>query len=194
MAVVYGKQEKNELLLAQKIIQEFGITSEKDLPVDIDMILREKGFTVKEENLPENLTAVLDSRDRKNPVLLIEKKLDEKEKRFAKAWELGQFLIDTEFEGIRTDKNIKPYVPIPNDLGSEESKNAQKASNFAAALLMPQKLFAEELQKTSQLQSGASSSSDDKILDGIITVAGAFAVGAALVVLGIALSGGKNGK
>lgn len=186
------RQEKNELLLAQKIINDFGITSEKNLPVDIDRILASKGFTVKEEKLPENLTAVLDARDRKNPVLLIEKTLDIKEKRFAKAWELGQFLLDTDFEGIRTDKEIKPYVPILNNFSSEESKIAQKASNFAVELLMPQKLFAEELKKTSNSQSDLNSSKDDEILKVIAAVGGAFSVGAALVILGIALSGGRR--
>lgn len=123
---------------------------------------------------------------------MIEKTLDIKEKRFAKAWELGQFLLDTDFEGIRTDKEIKPYVPILNNFSSEESKIAQKASNFAVELLMPQKLFAEELKKTSNSQSDLNSSKDDEILKVIAAVGGAFSVGAALVILGIALSGGRR--
>lgn len=173
-------------------LEEFGITSEKDLSVDIDKILKSKNFIVKEVSLPENLSAVLDARNRKNPVLLVEQNLKAEEKRFAKAWELGQFLLDPIFEGIRTDKNIKPYTPLAGINQSDADKNAQKASNFAAELLMPKNLFAQEIKE--KLQGENSSQSNDDVLKTIADIAAVFAVGAGIVLLAIALSGGKNGK
>lgn len=38
--------ERDEIFLANNIIEEFGIQAMGDLPVNIDMILQVKGFTV----------------------------------------------------------------------------------------------------------------------------------------------------
>lgn len=183
----------NEFALAEGIIKEFGISSEKDLPVDIDRILKSKGFIVNEENLPEGLCAVLDVRDRTKPVLLLEKTLQEKDKRFAKAWELGQFLLDVRFDGIRTDKGGTVFSTMQPLIINEADRINLKARNFAASLLMPKNLFEAEVTKQSVTQN-KSAPTDDDIIKALSAMTGVFAVGLGIVLLASAFSNGKDKK
>ena len=100
--------ERDEIFLANSIIEEFGIQAMGDLPVDIDMILQAKGFTVIERELPEDLVAILDTTEKGHPLLVTESKLSDREARFTKARELGHYLLSKSFSGIRTDKAAPP--------------------------------------------------------------------------------------
>lgn len=180
MASTSSSATKEERLAAD-ILEEFGITKEQ-LPVDVDAILAAKGFVVREEELPESLAAVLDTRQEGKPVLLVDKNQDEKQLRFVKACELGHFLLDKDFRGVRTDKK-SPLANIPS--ASYTDAHALNAERFAYALLMPKTLLSEQVRDNAD-------KSDDDLAGKLGTIFGVSAIAAVAGLVLYALFGGKE--
>lgn len=181
--------EREEIALANSVIEEFGIRTKANLPVDIDRILLTKGFTVAARELPEGLVAVLDTTEKGRPLLVIDSRLSDNDARFTKARELGNYLLAKNFRGIRTDKAVPPEELISPTYGGDENR----ANRFAAALLMPRKLLAQSIKENSEQSQQKTSSADDGIMGALLGVGAAFAVGLGVVLLASAL-GGSNKK
>ena len=181
--------EREEIALANSVIEEFGIRTKADLPVDIDRILLAKGFTVAARELPEGLVAVLDTTEKGRPLLVTDSRLSEKDARFTKARELGNYLLAKNFCGIRTDRAVPPAELISPAYDEDENR----ANRFAAALLMPQKLLAQSIKENSGQAQQNTPGGDDGIMGALIGVGAAFAVGLGVVLLASAL-GGSNKK
>lgn len=177
--------EREEIALANRIIEEFGIRTRADLPVDIDRILLANGFSVAERELPEGLVAVLDTTVKGKPLLVLDNRLSEKDARFTKARELGNYLLAKNFVGVRADKAISPGELMTPELSEDEGR----ARRFAAALLMPQNLLSESIRESAANVHADSHDDGDRNLLGILASVGtAFAVGAGVVLLASALS------
>ena len=174
--------ERDEIFLANSIIEEFGIQAMGNLPVNIDMILQVKGFTVIERELPEDLVAILDTTEKGHPLLVTESKLSDREARFTKARELGHYLLSKSFSGIRTDKAAPPVSMMASTNDDED----YRASRFAAALLMPRKLLTESIRETWK-PSLPHQSDDSEMLELLSTVGTTFAVGLGVVLTAYAL-------
>ena len=181
--------EREEIALANSVIEEFGIRTKADLPVDIDRILSAKGFTVAARELPEGLVAVLDTTVKGKPVLVTDSRLSDKDARFTKARELGNYLLAKNFCGIRTDRAVPPAGLISPAYDEDD----MRASRFAAALLMPKGLLAQSIKENSERTQVQSSDGDEGIMGALIGVGAAFAVGLGVVLLASAL-GGSNKK
>ncbi len=177
-----GDARSYEAQVAERILDEFGITRDT-LPVDMDMILAAKGFAVRERKLPEDLAAVLDTRTAGKPLLLLDEHLDPEKKRFVKACELGHFLLDGDFSGVRMDK--KAFLPQSLS-GTMADESERRANRFAYALLMPKKILEEQARKNT-------GKSDD---DFAATLAAIFGVSALVVAVGLVISAllGDKGK
>ena len=181
---MHGDARQYEAQVAEKILNEFGITAKDKLPVDMDAILAAKGFAVRERDLPEDLAAVLDTRTAGKPILLVDRHLDHAKKRFVKACELGHFLLDGYFSGVRMDKKAFFSQALG---GMSADKSERRANRFAYALLMPKKILEEQAQKND-------GKSDDDFASTLAAVFGVsvLAVAAALVIS--ALLGDNKGK
>lgn len=180
---MHGEARNYETQVAEDILNEFGITTRDKLPVDMDAILAAKGFTVSERDLPEDLAAVLDTRTAGKPILLVDRHLDLPKKRFVKACELGHFLLDGDFTGVRMDK--KAFFPqtlsgLPTD-GAE-----RRANRFAYALLMPKKILEEQAQKNN-------GKSDDDFASALAAVFGVSVLAVAVALVISALLGDNKG-
>lgn len=181
---MHGEARNYETQVAEYILNEFGITTRDKLPVDMDAILAAKGFTVSERDLPEDLAAVLDTRTAGKPILLVDRHLDLPKKRFVKACELGHFLLDGDFTGVRMDKKAF-FSQALSGLSADESE--RRANRFAYALLMPKKILEEQAQKNND-------KSDDDFASALAAVFGVSALAVAVALVISALLGDNKGK
>lgn len=180
-----GETRSHETQAAESILHEFGITDKDKLPVDIDAILAAKGFAVSERDLPEDVAAVLDTRTAGKPILLVDKALDSQKKRFVKACELGHFLLDGNFAGVRMDK--KGFLSQSLISSAPADETDRRANRFAYALLMPKKILEEQAQENN-------GKSDDDFARTLATIFGVSAVAVAVGLVIFALAGDKGKK
>ena len=83
-----------------------------------------------------------------NPIILVNQFHSEARKRFSKAHELGHFLLQKEFDGLRVDKQMF----FRNELSKKGIDSDEiEANRFAAALLMPEKILSNILFNTSNV-------------------------------------------
>lgn len=181
---MHGEARNYETQAAESILHEFGIAGKDKLPVDMDAILAAKGFSVSERDLPEDLAAVLDTRTAGKPILLVDKDLDPEKKRFVKACELGHFLLDGDFTGVRMDKKAFLSQSL---VGAPEDETDRRAKRFAYALLMPKKILEAQAQENG-------GKSDDECARTLAAIFGVSAVAVAVGLVIFALTGDKGKK
>ena len=129
-----------EIKAAQDIINVYHYTKD-NLPVNIRQIIIDKNIIVKEVNLPDDISGVLDTRaDR--PIILVQKKHDKKRKRFSLAHELGHFVLNSSPRGVHLDRNTY-FRSNLSSIGTDIEE--KKANRFAAELLMPSDILWEIL-------------------------------------------------
>ena len=129
-----------EILAAKEIVKVYKYTK-NNLPVDIWMIMRGKSIIVKEVDLPNEISGVLDTRG-SQPIVLIQGKHDDKRKRFSLAHELGHYILDSSMRGVHLDKHTFFRSNLSSSGTNLEEK---KANRFAAELLMPSDILWEIL-------------------------------------------------
>lgn len=125
-----------EIVKANDILLKFNIT-EENLPVDIDYILKRLNIDCYEVELPDNISGVLDTRSTK-AIILVNKAHSESRKRFSKAHELGHYLLQKDFIGLRVDKQLF----FRNNTSKKGiDKEEIEANKFAASLLIPETIL-----------------------------------------------------
>lgn len=119
---------------AKEIEQLFKQIEYKTGFVDINKIATKLGIRVIEEDLPDNVSGVLDCRTKEETIVLLNKHHHENRKRFSLAHEMGHFVLH-KMSGVHMDTKIflRSEAPILHGIKIE-----REANQFAAALLMPE--------------------------------------------------------
>ena len=134
--------ELSEIIEARNIITHYGYSVDS-MPVKVKHILLDKGIIVKEMDLPNGISGVLDTRGKK-PLVLINSIHSENRQRFSMAHELGHFLLQTSFTGVHMDK----ATYFRSNLSAEGTDIYEKKANrFAAELLIPTDFLLIKLQE-----------------------------------------------
>jgi Zn-dependent peptidase ImmA (M78 family) len=134
--------ELQEIIEAKKIITHYGYSVDS-IPVNVKHILIDKGIIVKDMDLPNGISGVLDTRGKK-PLVLINSTHSENRQRFSMAHELGHFLLQTSFTGVHMDK----ATYFRSNLSAEGTDiDEKKANRFAAELLIPTNILLVKLQE-----------------------------------------------
>jgi Zn-dependent peptidase ImmA (M78 family) len=102
--------------------------------VDLDSIAKHLGIRVIEEDLPDNVSGVLDCRSIEEPIVLLNKHHHLHRRRFSLAHEIGHFVLH-KMSGVHMDTKIFLRSDSPNLHGI---KIEREANQFAAELLMPE--------------------------------------------------------
>jgi Zn-dependent peptidase ImmA (M78 family) len=131
-----------EIKAAKKIINNYHYTKDNSW-VDIRKIIADKDIIVKEIDLPDNISGVLDTRG-EQPIILVHKEHEEKRKRFSLAHELGHFVLNSSPRGVHLDRQT--YFRS-NLSASGTDKEEKKANRFAAELLIPSDILWEILSE-----------------------------------------------
>ena len=145
-----------EILFAKKIVLQYGFSFDT-LPIKVEQIIQDHNITLSEEDLPDDVSGVLDTR--KNPIILINQKDQQTRKRFTMAHELGHFLFHARQPSVYMD--TKTY--FRNSLSSEGKYNDEKQANrFASELLIPTHILLNILDENTNF-SNATDDEDDII-------------------------------
>lgn len=131
-----------EIKAAKEIVNSYNYTKKK-LPINIRKIMADKGIIVKDIELPDKISGVLDTRG-EQPIVLIQKEHGEKRKRFSLAHELGHFILNSSPRSIYLDRHTYFRSNLSSSGIDTEEK---KANRFAAELLMPSDILWEILSK-----------------------------------------------
>jgi len=130
-----------EIVEARNLITQYGYSLDS-VPIDVKSILIDKGIIVKEINLPDDISGVLDTRGQK-PIVLINSSHSENRQRFSMAHELGHFILQSSFSGVHMDK----ATYFRSNLSAEGTNIDEKRANrFAAELLIPTDILLAKLQ------------------------------------------------
>lgn len=132
MRLTKAEQEADKLLTLQ------GVTSP---PVDVGALATELGIEVREDELDQDLSAVLHRR-RGRPLILLNQSHHENRRRFSIAHELGHFLLHTK-EEIFVDQAFRR--DSASSLGIDHKEI--QANQFAASLLMPRDWIFQEAEE-----------------------------------------------
>ena len=131
-----------EIKAAKEIIIAYHYTK-ATLPVKIRQIMADKDIIVKDVDLPDNISGVLDTRGDR-PIVLIQESHDEKRKRFSLAHELGHYILNSSHRGVHLDKHTY-FRSNLSSIGTDIEE--KKANRFAAELLMPSDILWEILSE-----------------------------------------------
>lgn len=123
--------------LALDLLKTMGV---KSFPVDPITLSHKLGVKVVESAFPDNISGALIKERGSDPIIAINGKDSNNEKRFSCAHELGHYIYRT--ETMAGDKDVDKYEYV--DLRGEEASNGTNpdeifANQFAANLLMPKK-------------------------------------------------------
>jgi len=133
--------ELPEIIEARNLIAQYGYSVDS-IPVDVKRILKDKGIIIKEMDLPNDISGVLDTRGKK-PLVLINSSHKENRQRFSMAHELGHFVLQTSFTGVHMDK----ATYFRSNISAEGTDIDEKRANrFAAELLIPTDILLVKLQ------------------------------------------------
>jgi Zn-dependent peptidase ImmA (M78 family) len=111
-------------------------------PIDVVKIARHLGVKIYAEELPEDISGILDVRN--DPVILINKDHAPHRRRFSIAHELGHFQLHHLMGIIHVDKKSY-YRDSKSAEGLDDIEIA--ANKFAAELLIPEAMIRSELEK-----------------------------------------------
>ena len=129
-----------EILKAKNILEKFNIITP---PVNIESIIKNCNISYSESELTDDISGVLDQRDKDKPFILVNKDQHPNRKRFSAAHELGHYLLHSQ-SGMHIDK--KSFYR--NSRSSEGLYEIEvEANKFAAELLMPTKFLIEEFKE-----------------------------------------------
>lgn len=126
---------------AQKLLARFRVGSP---PVPIEEIARALDVSIRREPADEDLSGFL-YRDPKRSIAVIglNSKHPRTRQRFTIGHELGHFLLHPG-DGVHVDRRFR--VRLSDDDSSTESDSEEREANiFAAEILMPERLLAEDL-------------------------------------------------
>jgi len=131
-----------EIRAAKELIITYNYTK-VTLPVEIRQIMADKNIIVKDVDLPDNISGVLDTRG-DHPIVLVQKDHGKERKRFTLAHELGHFILNSSPRGVHLDR----YTFFRSNLSSIGTDiEEKKANRFAAELLMPSDILWEVLSE-----------------------------------------------
>jgi len=130
-----------EIRAAQGLINRYGYTLET-LPVDVARIIKDHQITLSVTPLPDDISGVLDTRGK--AIMLINSQHGEKRQRFSMAHELGHYLLQSGFSGVRMEKQAYFRSNLSAQGTDEDEKQANR---FAAELLIPTSLLREKLDQ-----------------------------------------------
>ena len=129
-----------EIKAAKQIVKAYHYTKDT-LPVDIRTIMANKNIIVKDVDLPDDISGVLDTRG-SQPLVLIQQEHDDKRKRFSLAHELGHYILNYSPGSVHLDRRTF----FRSNLSASGTDIAEKKANrFAAELLMPSDILWEIL-------------------------------------------------
>jgi len=131
-----------EIKAARDIVSTYHYTKDT-LPIDIRKIMEDKNIIIKEINLPDDISGVLDTRG-DSPIVLIHKKHDTKRKRFSLAHEFGHYILNSSSRSVHLDRKTFFRSHLSSSGIDIEEK---RANRFAAELLMPTDILLEILQE-----------------------------------------------
>jgi Zn-dependent peptidase ImmA (M78 family) len=129
---------------AQKILSDLNINS---LPIPIHTIIESRGISMKAYDLGEDVSGVLVIESGKG-VIGYNPSESMVRQRFTIAHELGHFELHKNEDELFVDKNFKVLFRDQNS-SKGEIKKEQEANAFAAAILMPEHLIRQEIEKNS---------------------------------------------
>ncbi|GHU96897.1 hypothetical protein FACS189483_01230 [Spirochaetia bacterium] len=121
-----------------RLLEEHNI---ENPPVPVDKLVSELGITLLTESLPEEISGILDLRNK--PVIMINSEHFPNRKRFSLAHEIGHFILHKPL-GIHVDKQT--YFRSAKSAESLDEYETD-ANKFAAALLMPEEMVSRELER-----------------------------------------------
>jgi len=173
-----------EIKAAKEIIKAYNYTK-YNLSIDIYKIMTEKNIIIKEVDLPNKISGVLDTRGNQ-PIVLIQKEHGKERKRFSLAHEFGHFILNSSPRGVHLDKNTYFRSNLSSYGTDIEEK---KANRFAAELLIPSDILWEIL---SENMTDLIDSEEDEGLEVLTKLAQRFEVSVAA--LTIKISGVLKGK
>jgi Zn-dependent peptidase ImmA (M78 family) len=124
-------------------LKKFGFNS---CPISVKDFAKKLGIMIFEENLPEDISGILDLRTK--PIIMINAGHYLNRKRFSTAHEIGHFILHQPTGSIHVDKQTF-YRNARSSEGLDEIEI--EANNFAAELLMPTDLLTAELDQYGDL-------------------------------------------
>ena len=134
---------------AQNILEMFAI---QDPPIDVELIARQLGFTVLPYDFPEETSAVL-LIDEGTKVIGVNKSHAPTRRRFSIAHELGHYLSG--HEDFTEGRGEKIKVDGQFDFTDRQQRLEQEANEFAAELLMPERMIKKDVAAAGRLDAAA---------------------------------------
>ncbi|MCB9352506.1 MAG: ImmA/IrrE family metallo-endopeptidase [Lewinellaceae bacterium] len=130
--------------IAWKILLEAGI---KKPQVDVNKVAKHLKMEIREENLGEDISALLVIRNGK-AIIGIHNDHYPTRQRFSIAHEIGHYVLGHERQGMFIDKHEHHFsIFYRNSLSSEGTDQQEiEANAFAAALLMPEPFVKNEIE------------------------------------------------
>lgn len=128
-----------ESKFANEIKRLFTLIQYKTGAVDLNKIAEKLNIRVIADNLPDNVSGVLDCRTKEEPIILLNSTHHLNRQRFSLAHEIGHFVLH-KMSGVHMDTKIFLRSDAPNLHGVRIER---EANQFAAELLMPE----EEIRK-----------------------------------------------
>ncbi|MBK6607736.1 MAG: ImmA/IrrE family metallo-endopeptidase [Leptospiraceae bacterium] len=123
-----------ESKFASEIQRLFNLIEYKSGAVDLNKVAEKLGIRVIEEDLPDNVSGVLDCRTKEEPIVLLNSHHHPNRRRFSLAHEIAHFVLH-KMSGVHMDTKIFLRSDSPNLHGI---KIEREANQFAAELLMPE--------------------------------------------------------
>ena len=149
--------------IAFKLLVRIGETSP---PIKLAPILEELNIKVEKGVLGDSISGLLIQKNGK-AAIAVNKHHNETRQRFTIAHELGHFILKHERNGFFIDKEHSDFsLFFRNDESSAGTKQQEiEANAFAAALLMPEPLIEQEIQKMRDKGLFFELGGDNKIID-----------------------------
>ncbi|HUC79397.1 MAG TPA: ImmA/IrrE family metallo-endopeptidase [Flavisolibacter sp.] len=130
--------------LTSKLLDDLKVDK---LPIPINKIAESRGLSIKPYDLGADVSGVLVIEGGRGTIGINPTESAVRQ-RFTIAHELGHFELHNDGDELFVDKGFKVLFRDQNS-SKGEIKKEQEANAFAAALLMPEKLIREEVQKHS---------------------------------------------
>jgi Zn-dependent peptidase ImmA (M78 family) len=123
-----------------------------ELPINVNKLVEKQGINLVEHEFGEDIYGVLVIKDGKYTIGF-NKNNHPVRQRFTIAHELGHYILGHNKDGVNIDTLTRNYHSVQtvffrnNDSSTGEYMQEREANAFAAALLMPQDLLVEKLEK-----------------------------------------------
>lgn len=123
---------------AEKLLDDYGLLTS---PIDLTMLARKLNIAVQYEDLDSDISGFLVIKEKKKSTIVLNKKHSKNRQRFTFSHEIGHYVLHRDSgEELFLEKELTYFR---SEQYSEDSKMEKEANQFAAYLLMPEKVIKE---------------------------------------------------